>query len=177
MNEQGNQFYLAPYAPLDGVPLVSSISSKESKKLPYPLQLLLQQVEFFNLSSLTLSPEEESPNPKAVGIRCQNCVSCLEGCGYIALSSVNDVATDLWKMSTDHLVYCKCTETSVRNILKAYSVADLGRLSEYCKIVTKIYGLEDLITSGAFVVVWGECQAVPSGYIGSPNINIDFAML
>jgi hypothetical protein len=25
--------------------------------------------------------------------------------------------------------------------------------------------------------VWGECQTVPSGYMGSPNINIDFAML
>ena len=29
----------------------------------------------------------------------------------------------------------------------------------------------------AAVVVWGDCQTIPSGYVGSPkNIDIDFAL-
>ena len=182
--DEGNQFYLAPAAPLDGVPLVASFLSEESKKLPTPMQILLQQVEFFNLSSLKLPSSEKAALPiKAVGVRCQNCLSDPIGCGYIQLCSIKDIASDLVTMSKDHLVYCKCTDDAVKSKLK-YCTLD-PTLTKYCRLIAKLYGLVDVKSgdnalggaAAAAAVVWGDCETIPSGYVGSPkNIDIDFAL-
>lgn len=159
------------------MPLVSSITSEESKKLPIPLQILLQQVEFFNLSSVKLSPIDEAPLPNAVGLRCQNCVSDPNGCGFIPLTSVKNLAAHLRTFSTDHLVFCKCTETSDRGKLKEYAFDNSDGLARYCMLIVKLYGLEDSSNDGLHAVVYGDCPPIPSGYIGSPkNINVDFAL-
>lgn len=166
--DDGNQFYTVPAAPLDGVPLVSSITSEVSKKLPLPLQLLLQQVELFNLSS------EPTPN-NAVGMRCQNCLSNHYGCGYIPLTSTKELSSDLLAMATDHLIYCRFTKSAVRNKLKDLTPDNHTALKKYCQLITKLYGLEN---SNNKRVVYGKCPSIPSGYIGSPNnINIDFALI
>lgn len=179
MDDQRNQFYLTPCAPLDGVPLVSSLSSDRSKKLSPPLQSLLQQVEFFNLSSLIVASGEKASPPESVGIRCQNCVSSPDGCGFIRMTSTRELQSDLLSMSADHLEYCRCTDQSVRSELKDLKnhMADSRPFSEYCQLIRKMYGLEDSIVDNDSVVVWGECPSIPSGYVGSPkNINIDFAL-
>eukprot|EP00956_Cyclotella_meneghiniana_P013057 scaffold18694_cov53-Cyclotella_meneghiniana.AAC.3 len=181
--DEGNQFYLAPAAPLDGVPLVASFLSEESKKLPTSMQILLQQVEFFNLSSLKLPSNEKATLPiKAVGVRCQNCLSDPIGCGYIQLCSIKDLGSDLVTMSKDHLAYCKCTDDAIKSKLK-YCTLD-PTLTKYCRLIAKLYGLVDVKSgddtlggAAAAAVVWGDCETIPSGYVGSPkNIDIDFAL-
>jgi hypothetical protein len=174
---------MVPAAPLDGVPLVSSITSEESKKLPLPLQTLLQQVEFFNLSSLKLAPDEimKEPTLNAVGMRCQNCLTNHHGCGYIPLTSVKELPSDLLAMATDHIINCRFTKTLVRNTLKDYVTADKDKhaaLKKYCQLISKLYGLENTTSSNKSKrVVYGECPSIPSGYIGSPkNIDINFAL-
>ena len=176
--DDGNKFYMVPAAPPDGVPLVSSITSEESKKIPLPLQTLLQQVEFFNLSSLKLlAPDEitKEPTLNAVGMRCQNCLSNHHGCGYIPLTSVKELPSDLLTMATDHIIYCRCTKTLVQNKLKEYLTADknnFAALKKYRQLVSKLENTNSNNISKR--VVYSECPSIPSGYIGSPkNINID----
>jgi hypothetical protein len=180
MTDEGNQFHLAQLAPLDGVPLVSSITSEESKKLTPPLQLLLQQLEFFNMSSVRLPSDEKTKfPPNAVGMRCQNCVSNTNGCGYVQLTSIKSLPSDLLAMASDHLIYCKCTKPDVRNKLKECNLLGLGfsPLTKYCELIAKVYGLEDSTNNDTQVVVWGDCPSIPSGYVGNPqHINIDFAL-
>jgi len=172
MTDEGNQFYLAPSAPLDGIPLIASFTSEESKKLSPVFQHILQQVEFFNLSSLTLSQhEKERHSNAAVGLRCQHCVSNKNGCGYIELSSVKELPSDIVSICKDHLIYCKSIDESIGSKLRL-NAGEPHQLHKYCEHIVKLYGLQD--SNGT--VVWGTCPSIPSGYDGSPSsINIDFA--
>ena len=134
-------------------------------------------MEFFNLSSLKELPStQKEAYPNSVGIRCQNCTSNRNGCGYSNLFSVKQLANDLVTMSTDHLIYCKCTDSLVREKLKG-AAFDLASLETYCNLIVQLYRLEDTKVDDARAVVWGECPHIPSGYDGSPkNISIDFAL-
>ena len=127
-----------------------------------------------SLKKLRSTQKEVYPN--SVGIRCQNCIANPTGCSYIRLASVEQLASDLLAMWTDHLMYCKYTNPQTREKLKG-AAFDTPSLNKYCNLIVNLYGLEDAKDNDAKAVVWGECPSILSGYDGSPkNINIDFAL-
>lgn len=170
-DENGNQFYLPP---LDGIPLVSCFSLKESTKLHSSYQTLLDQLEFFSLfPKLTKSVDDEFIS-QSVGVRCQNCNASTSGCCFRKLSSVSSIANDVVLMGIQHLVSCSCTEIYVKEELKTLTTKDADNLTDYCKLIAKLYSMVDKQGKSSSAVVWGDSPAVPKGYNGHPiDINTD----
>jgi len=173
-DEHGDQFYLPP---MDGIPLVSSISLKECKRLHKSYQTLLHQVELFTLFPKLSKSADEEVIPESVGIRCQNCIASQSGCCFRRISSVSGIASDIVLMGMKHLTICACTEASVQEEMRTLSMKDADHMKEYCSHISKLYSMEDRKVNNVTAAVWGKSAKVPGGYNGHPiDINFDFIL-
>lgn len=165
VDEDGMPMYLPP---MGGVPLISSQSMVQARKLSRYHQLLLDQIELFEFGAIKTA---EKKGTKFVGIRCQNCNSNPKSSFFQPLTTVQEWHKIIRQAAAPHLVNCSCTSLSVQqDLIKLKGKGGKLSLKEYCEHLTTLYAMKNSEGSetAAEGVVWGNCSPIPVGYGGRP---------
>mmetsp|Transcript_7560 Transcript_7560/g.12476 ORF Transcript_7560/g.12476 Transcript_7560/m.12476 type:complete len:710 (-) Transcript_7560:51-2180(-) len=162
--EEGRSMYVGP---LDGLPFLTSLLQKEAKYLHPSQKILLAQLEIFELTPKIM----KGANDGSLGLRCQNCITEKNGCCFMKLTSVDNLARDVLLFGKEHVVRCITKQKVTKQILEALAGGD-SELSKYCKLLANLYCLEQRQIGGKIHVKFGECPTIPSGY--SHTHDIDF---
>mmetsp|Transcript_17167 Transcript_17167/g.26132 ORF Transcript_17167/g.26132 Transcript_17167/m.26132 type:complete len:736 (-) Transcript_17167:35-2242(-) len=161
--DEGRSMYVGP---LDGLPLLTSMLQKEAKYLPPSQKVLLAQLEIFELSPKIMKGASNG----SLGLRCQNCVTEKNGCCFMKLTSVNNLARDVLLFGKEHVVRCVTRQKVTKQIHESL-VAGEGELSKYCKLLANLYCLEQRHIGGKIHVKFGECPTIPAGYCRPCDID------
>eukprot|EP00985_Skeletonema_marinoi_P016451 scaffold8861_cov117-Skeletonema_marinoi.AAC.1 len=161
--DEGRSMYVGP---LDGLPLLTSMLQKEAKYLPPSQRVLLAQLEIFELSPKIMKGASNG----SLGLRCQNCVTEKNGCCFMKLTSVNNLARDVLLFGKEHVVRCVTRQKVTKQIHESL-VAGEGELSKYCKLLANLYCLEQRHIGGKIHVKFGECPTIPAGYCRPCDID------
>lgn len=169
VEEEGGHIFRV--APLDGLSFLTTFSREASKKLSPSEKYTLQQLELFTLTQypeLMESVKMKAP-PQAVGIRCRNCIAEKNGCCFMKISSVKNLAHDVLLMVTEHVTNCKFMKARDAKVIQEIINEEHG-LGKYCTLLAKLYCLEDSKSGG---VVFGDSPTVPPGYCEPSEINVN----
>jgi hypothetical protein len=156
-----------PLGPLDGLPLLTSLLQKEAKYLHPSQKVLLAQLEIFEISPKMIKGAVNG----SLGFRCQNCIIEKNGCGFMKLTSANNLAPDVLLFGKEHVVRCVTKQKVTKQIHDALVGGGDGELSRYCKLIGNLYGMEERTVDGKSHVVFGESPTIPTGY--SRPIDVD----
>ena len=167
VEEEGGHIFRV--SPLDGLSFLTTFSREASKKLQPIQKFTLQQLELFTLTQypeLMESVKMKAP-PQAVGIRCRNCIAEKNGCCFMKVSSVKNLARDVLLMVTEHVTNCKFMKAKDAKAVQEMKEHGFG---EYCTLLAKLYCMED---SKSGDVVFGDSPTVPPGYCEPSDINVN----
>lgn len=174
-SEDGHLFRLGP---TNGLPFISSFSQVASQRLHISEKFLLQQLELFTPLAEIMKQGDVNAPSQSVGIRCRNCISQKNACCFMSVSSVDAISRDVLLMAVEHLVSCKFMKVKEVKLIQDLEGRDHSELDKYCKLVAKLYCLEDAKESGDGNnrgVVWGESPQVPGNY--NTPADLDVSML
>lgn len=164
--DDGRSMYVAP---LDGLPLLTSMLEKEAKYLHPSQKVLLAQLEIFKLSPKMM---KDNADIGTLGFRCQNCVTEKNGCCFMKFTSVNNLARDLLLFGKEHVVRCITKQKVTKQIHDALGGGD-AELSRYCTLIATLYGMEErTVVGGKTQVVFGESPTIPTGYSRPSDIDV-----
>lgn len=169
--EEGGHLFRV--APLDGLPFLSTFSQHESKKLHTSLKFLLQQFELFSLYP-KLMKSTNTKTPQAVGIRCRGCIVDKNGCCFMKLSSVKNIARDVLLLTKEHVMSCKFMKAKYAKLIQDLLKEDhTSVLDKYCNFVAKLYSLEEATDgSDKADVIFGQSPKVTGGYCKPSDIDV-----
>ncbi|KAL7446967.1 hypothetical protein ACHAXM_010710 [Skeletonema potamos] len=162
--DEGRSMYVAP---LDGLPLLTSLLEKEAKYLHPSQKVLLAQLEIFKLSPKMMKHADIG----SLGLRCQNCVTEKNGCCFMKLTSVNNLARDLLLFGKEHVVRCITKQKVTKQIHDALAGGDV-ELTTYCTLIANLYGLEEKTVNGKTQVIFGYSPTIPPGYSRPMDIDV-----
>lgn len=175
-NEEGAQFCLGP---LDGLPFLGSFTREEAKKLHPSEKFVLQQLELFTMSPDLMKSANMNGPPQSVGLRCRNSIVDTNGCCFMKLSSVSNIARDVLLMAKEHLVsyrLMKAKDVKLVNEFLKRSEEHGGPLAHgYCNVIAKLYCLEVSKTDKSSVV-WGESPKVTGEYSCPAEVDLSFVL-
>ena len=153
-SQEGSTTHLVPFG---GVPLLSSVTLKNSAGLKPSQKMLLNNLELCEEGAPLATP-----GCKSVSLRCQNCNSVSSESWVKTLTGVNDLYRQIMLA---HVHYKECRYASaeakqnIASVGSTFSSSPTDPMRAYCDFLKKVYGLEDSTsTNGNRVVIWADCQ-------------------
>mmetsp|Transcript_4385 Transcript_4385/g.9893 ORF Transcript_4385/g.9893 Transcript_4385/m.9893 type:complete len:629 (+) Transcript_4385:111-1997(+) len=150
----GTEYYLPPAG---GVPLVSSLSVNMCSKLSRYYQLVVDNLELYQVTRKAQSGMEHF-----LFLRCQNCKSNPHLNTIKHLSNIKTWHMAVKQMASGHVSVCPCLDPYTKQKMEMAEKTKMDQtLVTFCDYLASLYGMENSKNG----VLWGECKPIESKYI------------